>query len=59
MNKILILAKHEIMMVQMLATNQIKLQVLNSVRVPVWLKINNFMPQIRKQVLERNKNGDV
>lgn len=59
MNKILILAKHEIMMVQMLATNQIKLQVLNSVRVPVWLKINNFIPQIRKQVLERNKNGDV
>lgn len=59
MNKILILAKHEIMMVQTLAPDKIKMRVLKFVRVPVWIKINNFMPQIRKQVLERNKNGDV
>lgn len=59
MNKILILAKHEIIMVQTPAANKIRIRVLKFVRVPVWIKINNFMPQIRKQVLERNKNGDV
>lgn len=59
MNKILILAKHEIMMVQTLAADKIKIRVLNFVRVAVWIKINNLIPQIRKQVLERNKNGDV
>lgn len=61
MHKIIIPAKHEIIF-QTFATHQIKMQVLSSVRVPVWIKINNFMPQIRKEALknvERNQNGNV